>query len=140
MNRVCTISFALFLLSATAAAQTPKRPITFDDLISMRRVSDLQISPDGKWIAYTVAFADKDANHTVSDIWIVATTGGEASRLTSLSGGADNELWSPDGKTIAFVSRVYPDCADDACNAKRDADKAKSKTHARIYTKLLYRH
>ncbi len=152
-------------------------------MISMHRVSDPQISPDGNWIVYSVATPDKEANQLVSDIWIVATSGGEpkqmtnggsddrprwspdgrkiaflsgrsgtkqiywisvgggeATRLTSLSGGAANELWSPDGKTIAFVSRVYPDCKDEACNAKRDADKAKSKVKARIYTKLLYRH
>jgi dipeptidyl aminopeptidase/acylaminoacyl peptidase len=60
--------------------------------------------------------------------------------VTFLSTGADNELWSPDGKWIAFVSSVYPNCKDDACNEQRDAEKEKSKVKARIYEKLLYRH
>ena len=73
-------------------------------------------------------------------VYYVPLEGGEATRVTFLSTGADNELWSPDGKTIAFISSVYPDCKDDACNAQRDAEKTQSKVHARIYEKLLYRH
>jgi dipeptidyl aminopeptidase/acylaminoacyl peptidase len=103
LNRVCTISLAIMMLSTAAAAQTPKRAITFDDLISMRRVSDPRISPDGKWIAYTVGVADKEANHTASDIWIVPTTGGEPRQITR--GGSDERArWSPDGKKLAFLS------------------------------------
>jgi len=168
--------------SAGAQAQE-KRAITFHDLISMHRLSDPQISPDGKWVAYGVATPDFDANHQVKNIWIVAVAGGESRQLTqggsderarwspdgkslsflssrdgsaqvykvavdggepvkvtSLSGGADNEIWSPDGKWIAFTSSVYPDCKDDACNAARDAANDKSKVKAHVYEKLLYRH
>jgi dipeptidyl aminopeptidase/acylaminoacyl peptidase len=166
------------------AQEQRKRAITFQDLISMHRLSEPQISPDGKWIAYAVSTPDLEANKSVRNIWIVSTSGGqpkqltrggtdarprwspdgkklaflsarvesipqvywmnlqggETNRVTSLSTGADNELWSPDGKTIAFVSAVYPDCRDDACNARRDTEKQKSKVKARIYEKLLYRH
>ena len=66
--------------------------------------------------------------------------GGEAKKLTQLSTGADMFHWSPDGKTIAFISSVYPECKDDACNEKREQDKEKSKVKARIYDHLLYRH
>ena len=48
--------------------------------------------------------------------------------------------FSPDGKTIAFTSSVYPDCNDDACNSARDAEKDKSKVKAHVYEQLLYRH
>ncbi|MBI3661543.1 MAG: S9 family peptidase [Acidobacteria bacterium] len=168
---------------AFAQDKQTKRAITFDDLISMRRVSDPQISPDGKWVAYTVATPDKAANRTVRNIWLaptaggeprqltrsgrdmmprwspdgskiaflssrdggmqiylIALEGGEATKLTSISTGADNIQWSPDGKMLAFTSSVYPDCKDDACNAKRDADAEKNKVKARIYEHLLYRH
>ncbi len=182
-------AYLVFMAFAAAPvslnAQTPKRrAITFQDLISMHRLSEPQISPDGKWIAYTVATPNLDANHTSRDIWIVSVAGGEprqlthggsdtrprwspdgqqlafisgriegnpqifsmdiksgaVNRITFLSTGADNQIWSPDGKTIAFVSSVYPDCTDEACNARRDAEKAKSKVKAHIYDKLLYRH
>jgi dipeptidyl aminopeptidase/acylaminoacyl peptidase len=66
--------------------------------------------------------------------------GGEAHAVTHLSTGADMVKWSPDGKTIAFTSSVYPDCKDDPCNKKRDEEKEKNKVKARVYEQLLYRH
>lgn len=65
---------------------------------------------------------------------------GSGRQVTKLSTGADGALWSPDGKNILFVSEVYPDCADDACNQKRDQEKEKSQVKALLFTRLLYRH
>ncbi len=170
--------------SSAAGAQRPTRhAITFDDLIRLERVSEPQVSPDGKWVGYKVATPDKEANRSASNLWIVSTAGGaprqltrsgrdsrpqwspeskslaflssrggtpqvyiisieggEATQLTRLSSGADNVLWSPDGKTLAFTSEVYPDCRDDACNSQRDAGREKSRVKARTYDRLLYRH
>ena len=175
---------AIFVACCAAAwAQGEKLRITIDDLLAMHRVSDPQMSPDGRYIAYSVATPDREANRNATDIWIVATDGGEpkqltqnggdtrprwspdgkqlaylsvrdgvqqvyvltladgqSRRVTSLSSGADNELWASDGKNIAFVSRVYPNCADDACNAARDDAQSRSKVKAHIYDHLLYRH
>jgi dipeptidyl aminopeptidase/acylaminoacyl peptidase len=91
-------------------------------------------SPDGKKLAFL------SARDGTQQIYWIGPEGGEATRVTSLSTGADNELWSPDGKWLAFVSRVYPDCKDDACNAQRDAAKEKSKVKARLYDRLMVRH
>ena len=96
------IGASLSAHSTNAQAQE-KRAITFHDLISMHRLSDPQISPDGKWVAYGVATPDLDANHLVKNIWIVAAAGGDARQLTQ--GGSDERArWSPDGKSIAFLS------------------------------------
>jgi dipeptidyl aminopeptidase/acylaminoacyl peptidase len=91
-------------------------------------------SPDGKTIAF---LSSRDGT---SQVYLLSMGGGEAKKLTQLSTGADLFHWSPDGKTIAFTSSVYADCKDDACNAKRDEEKEKSKVKARIYDHLLYRH
>ena len=95
---------AVLVAIAPASGQTgEKRAITFKDLISLHRVSEPQISPDGKWIAYSVATPDLEANHSVRDIWVVAAAGGEARQLTR--GGSDMRArWSPDGKKLAFIS------------------------------------
>ncbi|MGA8034555.1 MAG: S9 family peptidase [Candidatus Acidiferrales bacterium] len=77
--------------------------ITVDDLLKMHRVSEAQISPDGKWVAYTVATPDLDANRNASNIWMAPTSGGEPVMLTQ-SGRDSSPVWSPDGKRIAFLS------------------------------------
>jgi Tol biopolymer transport system component len=85
------------------AQEQRKRAITFQDLISMHRLSEPQVSPDGKWIAYAVSTPDLEANKSVRNIWIVSTSGGQPRQLTR--GGTDaRPRWSPDGKKLAFLS------------------------------------
>jgi len=80
-----------------------KHAITFDDLIKLHRVAEAQISPDGKWVAYTVATPDMEANRGASNIWVVPAAGGATMQLTQ-SGHDSSPVWSPDGKTLAFLS------------------------------------
>lgn len=97
----------LAALSLIAVGQA-KRPITFDDLISMKRVADAQVSPDGKLVAYVVNAVDKQANRGSRSIWVVPASlsdgGGKAKQLITSAGNNDTPRWSADGKWIAFLS------------------------------------
>jgi dipeptidyl aminopeptidase/acylaminoacyl peptidase len=68
------------------------------------RVADPQLSPDGKWITYTITSIDKDKNTRNSDIWAIPAAGGEPRRLIRSPKSDDRPRWSPDNKEIAFVS------------------------------------
>jgi dipeptidyl aminopeptidase/acylaminoacyl peptidase len=106
--RVVGVTIVAMVLAAAAVAvagQTAaKRAITFKDLISLHRVSEPQISPDGKWIAYSVATPDLEANRSLRDIWLVPTAGGGEARQLTRGGSDMRARWSPDGKKLAFIS------------------------------------
>lgn len=86
------------------AAFAAPRPMTFDDQMRFRRIVAAVVSPDGRHIAYVQGVTDKEANRVQYDVWVLPTDGGEARRLTSGNRSATDPCWSPDGKTIAFVS------------------------------------
>src|SRR5947209_19051304 len=99
-----------------------------------------RFSPDCKRLIWTSKATDP------TQIWMCdfdsgsGTLVGKPYQVTNISTGADGAIWSPDGKNIVFVSAVYPDCKDDACNKQRDEELKKSKVKAKIFTKLFYRH
>jgi dipeptidyl aminopeptidase/acylaminoacyl peptidase len=99
-----------------------------------------RFSPDGKRLIWTSKATDP------TQIWMCDFDSGSGAlvgrprQVTQISTGADGGIWSPDGKNIVFVSAVYPDCKDDACNKQRDEELKKSKVKAKIFTRLFYRH
>lgn len=103
-NQKLILSIVLVFLAFSSAFAQSKRALTFDDLISIKRIADAQISPDGKQIAYVVNAIDKNANRGKRGIWVVPAAGGEARQLISSEKNDDTPRWSRDGKRIAFLS------------------------------------
>jgi dipeptidyl aminopeptidase/acylaminoacyl peptidase len=87
-------------------------------------------SPDGTKVAY---IAD-------DQLWIADVSGENTKQLTTLHRGASGPVWSPTSDRIAFVSRVYPDCADNAANVARAKAKEESKVKAIVADQLMFRH
>jgi dipeptidyl aminopeptidase/acylaminoacyl peptidase len=99
-----------------------------------------RFSPDGKRLIWTSKATEP------TQIWMCDFDSGggvllgKPHQVTEISTGADGGIWSPDNKNIVFVSAVYPDCKDDACNKQRDEELKKSKVKAKIFSRLFYRH
>src|SRR5262249_42993136 len=98
-----------------------------------------RFSPDGKRLIWTSKATDP------TQIWLCdfdsgnGDLAGKPHQVTDISTGGDGGIWSPDGKNIVFVSAVYPDCKDDACNRQRDQEVKKSKVKAKIFSRLFFR-
>lgn len=99
------------LLSAvftqTPGAQTAPagRVVTSADLVyRLRTVSDPQLSPDGQWVAYTVTSTDSGPNRRDADLWMTTWDGAQTVRLTSSPASEKAPRWSPDGRSLAFLS------------------------------------
>ena len=104
MKRLIYIQCLFFLILGSSLFAQSKRPLEIDDMFRIKRVSDPQLSPDGKWIAYVITDVDKAANKMNSDIWLVPSIGGEPRKLTASPNSDANPRWSPNSKTLAFVS------------------------------------
>ncbi len=177
---------AAFIAAVTATSAAQKRPMTIDDLITTVRVSEPQLSPDGKTVVYVRTTTDGRTGRRNADIWSVAADGSSqptlliggdrsdntprflpdgkrvaflssrdgapqiytanmdgsgVTKVTFLAAGAQAPyLFSADGKKLVFVSDVYPDCADEACNRQRAEDAERNPVKVHRITRLLFRH
>ena len=87
-----------------------------------------------------IVFSAKREGDEVNQLYVLSVAnGGEAVRVTSLSTGARSPQWRPDGKTLLFVSTVYPGAADDEANKKIAAERKGQKYRVRAYDKFPIR-
>ncbi|MFY9911878.1 MAG: S9 family peptidase [Candidatus Sulfotelmatobacter sp.] len=125
MRRLFLAFLALTVFAFSAFAQA-KHPFTFEDMMKLKRVGEPEVSPDGKWVIFSVVDVDLAANTKTPHIWIVPTGANQESGSEEKSGvphvspnsrdmggtereiisdqDADRPRWAPDGKRFAFIS------------------------------------
>ena len=93
------LALILALALASVAAPATGRPMTYTDLATMKRIGAPALSPEGKWLAYTVTTTDLSKNSRSNAIWLMRADGTGAREV----GEGDSPVWSPDGMTIAYT-------------------------------------
>ena len=81
-----------------------RRPMTFEDMMKMRRLGDIAVSPDGRWVMFSATDVDLAKNTKTSHLFVVPLAGGDTRALTASLAGESRGRFSPDGKQILFES------------------------------------
>ena len=84
--------------------KTRKRPVQPEDVYALKTVSEPEVSPDGKFVAYVVSWNDKDTNETCSSVYRAPLNGESPARRFTWGKTDRSPRWSPDGRFLAFVS------------------------------------
>ncbi len=95
---------ASILAGSLPSVEAGTHPFSIHDMLAMDRISDPQVSPDGKRVVFGRRSTDLDANRGRTDLWVVGTDGRGSRQLTTDPASDYNARWSADGKTIWFLS------------------------------------
>src|SRR5712692_2704550 len=111
MNRRVGLAL-LFALALFSAALAAPHPVSVDDLMKLRWIADVQISPDGERVAYVVSQPNVENNTHDAQLYVVPTAGGAPVRMTfgtrifNVPRPAPHLRWSPNGSSLAFIAMV----------------------------------
>jgi len=110
MNRYLVVALSVvgFLMTDAAtpslAKDGDKRGIEIVDYFGLQYVGSPAVSPDGRWVAYTVSGQDLEKDSRSTRVWMVAMAGGEPLPMTAKGTSAWSPRWTPDGKKLSFVA------------------------------------
>jgi len=99
----------LCVLLSVNSAQTGRRVPTLDDLLTLKTIGGLQISPDGTRVAYTVSYGDFKQDAFITQIWITDVKESRQFQLTRGDKSSTTPKWSPNGEWLAFLSNRIDD-------------------------------
>ena len=129
MKLILTILVASF--SVAILGQESKRTIDIDDILNIKIVREVEISPDNRWIAYTVSRADTSKDKSFTQFWMVSTNGGDPIPMTSEEYSASRPRWSPDNKYLSFLSAKGEKTKPQVWNLNRFGGEAQQVTKVR---------
>lgn len=102
--RSTRVAIGFVLLLSTVLGAQAKRPVRVGDMYRIKNVGGLDLSPDGKWVAYTVTTTDSAKDKTDTDVWMTTWDGTQTIHATSTPDNETSPKFSPDGKYLAFLS------------------------------------
>jgi dipeptidyl aminopeptidase/acylaminoacyl peptidase len=108
MRSVLLLAILISLSGGGVNAAEPHVP-TIDELLNIKTIGGATISPQGKWIAYTVTNSDFKQDAFVTQIWLIEVTSGRSFQLTRGDKSSTNPRWSPEGQWLAFTSNRVED-------------------------------
>ena len=82
----------------------PKHAFTLEDMMALKRIGDPQVSRDGRWVMFSAVDVNLEENTRKPHLWIVPSAGGESRQITTGQAGENRGRFSPDGKSILYVS------------------------------------
>jgi dipeptidyl aminopeptidase/acylaminoacyl peptidase len=105
-RKILTLSLILIITARAFASNNSEQthPFSVHDMLAMDRISEFEVSPDGKWIVFVLRKTDLEANKGRTDLWLVRTDGNGLLQLTTHPDADSNPCWAPDSKSVYFIS------------------------------------
>jgi len=100
-----SVIISVFIGASLFAQGSARRPMTVDDALSMIRIADVLMSPDGEWVFFSKSELDWDENKRKKKYYMIPAGGGEAIQFIGDAGG-ESFHFSPDGKYLSFIRPV----------------------------------
>ncbi|HEX4683680.1 MAG TPA: S9 family peptidase [Gemmatimonadaceae bacterium] len=106
MRWIRVLPSVILFASAVGAQGAPgvKRPVRVGDMYRIKNVGGLSLSPDGRWVAYTVTTTDSAKDKSDTDVWMTTWDGAQTIQVTSSPDGESDPKFSPDGRYLSFLS------------------------------------